>query len=127
MGQPETHDLYRRMVDLECRSTFAFQGGRWLGDIAPQLLTAHLRNKLAFAKDMARQRMELEKRITKPMLYVKGWPTRLLSAAEADILADVRTKMSGLLKLKAGYLDRASILQRYADLMAVRSHKGKVG
>ncbi|MCR5942593.1 phosphoadenosine phosphosulfate reductase family protein [Ochrobactrum sp. XJ1] len=124
-GQPETHDLYRRMVDLECRSTFAFQGGRWLGDIAPQLLTAELRNKLAFAKDMARQRMELEKRITKPMLYLKGWPTRLLSAAEADILADVRTKMNGLLDLNADHLDRASILQRYAELLALRSRKEK--
>ena len=32
--QPETHDLYRRMVDLERRSPFAFQGARWLGDVA---------------------------------------------------------------------------------------------
>lgn len=37
-AQPESHDLYRQMVQLEIDSSFAFQGARWLGDIAPDIL-----------------------------------------------------------------------------------------
>jgi len=65
--QPETHDLYRRMVDLECRSTFAFQGARWLGDVAPHLLDADIRDALMLAKEAARRRVAMERRITRPM------------------------------------------------------------
>lgn len=124
-AQTETHDLYRETVDLECRSTFAFQGSRWLGDIAPHLLGDRLRDALAVAKEKARRRVEAERRITKPMLYVKGWPTRMLSDAEADILAEVRTEVSGMLGLRSRCLDRASIHARYAELIAIRSSKGR--
>lgn len=124
-GQPETHDLYREMVGLECRSTFAFQGSRWLGDIAPHLLGDDLSEALASAKEKARLRIDAENRITKPMLYVKGWPTRMLSDAEADLLAEVRTRVSSLLGLQARYLDRASIHARYAELIAINAGKGR--
>ncbi|MFK0333878.1 phosphoadenosine phosphosulfate reductase family protein [Rhizobium sp. NPDC090275] len=121
--QSEAHDLYRRMVDLECRSTFAFQGARWLGDIAPHLLCRDARERLAAAKDKARRRAEVERRILQPMLYVKGWPTRMLSDAEADLLAEVRCQVSELLCLNARYLDRTAIHRRYAALLATRAVK----
>lgn len=124
-GQAETHDLYREMVNLECRSTFAFQGSRWLGDIAPHLLGNRLCDALSLAKERARRRIEAERRITKPMLYVKGWPTRMLSDGEADLLAEVRTDVSDLLGLQARYLDRASIHARYAELIALNAAKGR--
>jgi 3'-phosphoadenosine 5'-phosphosulfate sulfotransferase (PAPS reductase)/FAD synthetase len=124
-AQTETHDLYRETVGLECRSTFAFQGSRWLGDIAPHLLGDRLRDALTVAKEKARRRVEAERRITKPMLYVKGWPTRMLSDAEADTLAEVRTEVSGMLGLRSRCLDRASIHARYAELIAIRSSKGR--
>lgn len=123
--QPETHDLYRQMVDLECRSTFAFQGARWLGDIAPHLLDRDALAALVAAKELARQRIEAERRITPPMLYVKGWPTRMLSDAEADRLADARATVSGLLGLNARYLDRAAIHGRYAELLAARTNNAQ--
>lgn len=122
-GQSETHDLYREMVGLECRSTFAFQGSRWLGDIAPHLLGDELRNALASAKDKARLRVEAETRITKPMLYVKGWPTRMLSDREADLLVEARTEVSTLLGLRGRYLDRNSIHARYAELIALNASR----
>lgn len=121
--QSETHDLYRRMVDLESRSTFAFQGARWLGDIAPHLLSRDAREGLAEAKDKARRRVEIERRITQPMLYVKGWPTRMLSDAEAELLAEVRCQVSELLGLNARHLDRTAIHHRYAALLAARGEK----
>ncbi|RWN11782.1 phosphoadenosine phosphosulfate reductase family protein [Mesorhizobium sp.] len=122
-AQPEAHETYRRMVKLECASSFAFQGSRWLGDVAPHLLGDDDRAALARAKDIAQARVAAEKRITKAMLYVKGWPTRMLTDGEADILADVRCEVSRLLGLTSHHLDRASIHQRYADLIAERDGK----
>lgn len=123
--QPETHDLYRQMVDLESRSTFAFQGARWLGDIAPHLLSRDARDALAAAKDLARRRVEAERRITRPMLYVKGWPTRMLADDEADLLAEARGTVSNLLGLNSRYLDRDAIHGRYAALLEARTVRAR--
>ncbi|WP_244506328.1 phosphoadenosine phosphosulfate reductase family protein [Pararhizobium polonicum] len=122
-GQPETHDLYRQMVGLESRSTFAFQGARWLGDIAPHLLRPDMQARLAAAKDKAARRRAAERRLSKQMLYVKGWPTRMLSDGEADLLAEVRAEISTMLGLRAGFLDRASIHTRYAELLEIRANR----
>lgn len=124
-AQPETHDLYRHMVGLECRSTFAFQSSRWLGDIAPHLLQPRMRDLLALAKDKANRRREAERRLTKPMLYVKGWPIRMLSDGEADLLAEVRSEVSTMLGLRARYLDRTSIHTRYAELLDMCATRGR--
>lgn len=117
-AQPEAHDLYRRMVALESASSFGFQGARWLGDVAPHLLAEEGRAALVNAKRVAGARMAAEKRITKPMLYVKGWPTRMLSDDEADTLAGVRREVSDLLGFRSEILSRSSIHARYAELLA---------
>lgn len=114
----ESHDLYRRMVALEIASTFAFQGSRWLGDVAPHLLSDEKRSDLLAAKLRGSVRIAAEKQITKGMLYVKGWPTRMLTDDEAQLLAGVRNKVSGLLNIAARCLDVPSIHARYAELMA---------
>jgi hypothetical protein len=124
-AQPEAHDLYRQMVGLECRSTFAFQSSRWLGDIAPQLLQPRTCDLLAMAKERAVRRREAERRLTKPMLYVKGWPTRMLSDGEADLLAEVRSEISAMLGFRARYRDRASIHARYAELLDMHASRGR--
>lgn len=67
----ESHDLYRRMVALESASTFAFQGSRWLGDIAPDLLSEPERAAFERAKGKAARRVALEKSLSREMLYVK--------------------------------------------------------
>lgn len=123
--QLEAQGLYRRMVDLECRSTFAFQGARWLGDIAPHLLHPDARDALAFAKEMAARRIAAEHRISRSMLYVKGWPTRMLSDTEAELLAEVRAEVSDLLRLNARFLDRDAIHGRYAELLAIKASKSR--
>ena len=114
----ESHDLYRRMVALESASTFAFQGSRWLGDIAPDLLSEPERAAFERAKGKAARRVALEKSLSREMLYVKGWPTRMLTNAEAALLASVRTEVGELLGIQAGYLDVPSIHDRYAQLLA---------
>ncbi|WP_292502512.1 phosphoadenosine phosphosulfate reductase family protein [Mesorhizobium sp.] len=117
-AQPEAHDLYRRMVGLESTSTFGFQGARWLGDIAPHLLDADASHRFANGKIRALHRIAAEAKITPGMLYVKGWPTRMLTDAEADVLAETRSRITGLFGFNSDHLTRHSIHQRYADLMA---------
>lgn len=117
-ARPEAHDLYRHMVALEIASAFAFQGGRWLGDVAPHLLDGDLRRGLIVAKARAVRRIAAESQITPAMLYVRGWPTRMLTDAEADILASVRREVSDLYGFRSHCLDRQAIHARYAQLLA---------
>lgn len=117
-SDPAGIPIYRRMVDLEIVSSFAFQGSRWLGDVHPLQLTIGQRDRLLLAKHVARARVEAEKQITKGMLYVKGWPTRMLTDDEADTLARVRYTVGNLLQIETRCIDRASIHARYAELMA---------
>ncbi|OHV80319.1 phosphoadenosine phosphosulfate reductase family protein [Ensifer sp. LCM 4579] len=119
-AQPEAHALYRRMVALEARSTFAFQGSRWLGDVAPHLLDEEDRAALVRGKAAALARQKAEMSITKPMLYVKGWPLRMLTDAEADLLAGVRQEVCDALGFACRFLDRESIHARYAELLAAK-------
>lgn len=119
-AQPEAHDVYRRMVGLEADSSFAFQGARWLGDIAPHLLGSELADRLVAGKARAAHRIAAEKRITKPMLYEKGWPTRMLTNDEADILARVRVEIASMFGWQPTFTDRATIHGRYAELIGAK-------
>lgn len=110
--------MQNRHETMEIASTFGFQGSRWLADVAPQLLSDDVRADVRRAKEKAVQRVALEKLITKEMLYVKGWPTRMLTDIEAAALATVRRGVSELIGLRSHYLDVPSIHGRYAELMA---------
>lgn len=122
-AQPEAHDLYRRMVALEAASTFAFQGARWLGDVAPHLLTPEGLAVLRDAQRRAALRVAAEKAVTPEMLYVKGWPTRMLTDDEADILACVRRQVGEIMGLAVKHTTRASINDRYAALLEEKARK----
>ncbi|WP_248309358.1 hypothetical protein [Bosea sp. AK1] len=67
----------------------------------------------------------MERRITRPMLYQKGRPSRMLSDDEADLFVEVRGEVSRLLHLNAQYLDREAIHGRYAELLAIQASRGK--
>lgn len=122
-NQEESHNLYRQMVQLEIDSGFAFQGARWLGDIAPHIQPAEMREALHLAKHKAQLRKEIESTITKPMLYVKGWPTRMLTDDEAEILAAARSKVSTLYGFASKHLTVDSIHERYAALLEEKARK----
>lgn len=81
--------------------------------------------RLAIAKDKADGRREAGGRLMKPMLYVKGWPTRMLSDGEADLLAEVRSEVSTMVGIRARCLDRSSIHARYAELLDMRDSRGR--
>lgn len=118
--------VYRTMVGLEVESTFAFQGSSWLADIAPDLLDETIRAAIAEAKCRAAAREEIEARIPDHLLYTEGWPTVMPTSAEAELLAEVRHEIAELLGLDVKYTDAASILARYAELMAKNAAKEAV-
>ena len=76
-GCADNAAVYRLMVALEISSTFAFQAQRWLADVAPQLLEAGQRARLADAKEQAAARMAAEARLPGRLLYTAGWPTQV--------------------------------------------------
>ena len=115
--------VLRTIVALEARSTFAFQGSRWLGDIAPQLLDEAARAALAAAKERAKQRIEIEARIPKHLLYTKGWPTVMPTQDEAELLCAVRREVAELLGIRIQHTDPVALLARYAELMAQKAAK----
>lgn len=123
----DNHEPYIRMVELEARSSFAFQGNRWLADVAPHILSESLRSKVEEAKIIAAQRQVIEAEIPKHLLYTSGWPTSLPTPEEAELLARVRRQVSALLGFNSECLDAASVHDRYASLMALKKAKGKGG
>lgn len=120
---PDNHDVYRRMVELEIVSTFAFQGGKWLGDVAPHLLAQATLDKLAAAKVKANQRIAIEAELPNHLLYVKGWPTGMPTSAEAALIASVRSRISALLGLNAQMLTGSAVMERYDYLMEEKASK----
>lgn len=122
-ANPTHATLYREMVDLEIASAFAFQGSRWLGDVAPQLLTTVQREGLLRAKERAKRAKIAQKRIPKHLLYTRGWPTVMPTREEAELLSEVRREVADALGLQIERADAQSILDRYADLMANKEAK----
>jgi hypothetical protein len=121
----DNHEPYIQLVELEAKSTFAFQGNRWLSDVAPHILPPSLRELAEQAKATAGQRQVIEAEIPKHLLYTSGWPTLLPTREEAALLANVRQRVSRLLGLDCQYLDAESVQARYAALLAIKEAKGK--
>ncbi len=118
---PDNHEIYRAMVDLEARSTFAFQGNRWLADTAPHLLDAEMRRAVTRARLAAHERMRLEARLPRHLLFVKGWPTTVPTREEASLLGETRRRISVLLGIDADYHTGPAICERYRDLIAAKT------
>jgi 3'-phosphoadenosine 5'-phosphosulfate sulfotransferase (PAPS reductase)/FAD synthetase len=120
---PDNHATYREQVGLEIVSTFAFQGSRWLGDVAPHLLDDAARAALAGAKVRAELRVLAENRIPQHLLYVKGWPTVMPTEAEAELIAEVRRAVAAAVGIEVRCTTAAAVMARYAELMAMKASK----
>ncbi len=120
---PDNIAIYRTMVDLEIASTFAFQGSRWLGDVAPQLLSDEQRAGLVRAKEIAARRVTVEARIPEHLLYERGWPKVMPTREEAELLCGVRREVAALLRIEVSCTEPAELTARYAELMAQKRAK----
>lgn len=122
-GCADNADLYREMVKLELDSTFAFQGARWLADVAPDLLHAEERVRIPAAKMLAGRRVAAESCIPPELLYVKGWPTFVPDIKQAALIAAVRRDVASAVGLHIGFTDAESVRARYADLFNARAKR----
>ncbi len=118
---PDNRDIYREMVAIEIASTFSFQETRWLGDVAPHLLSEDMRAGLEDAKRRAALRGAAEARIPNHLLYTKGWPTVMPTRAEAALLGEVRLVVAAVVGIAIRYTDPDAILDRYAQLMEAKA------
>lgn len=113
-------ELYREMVELECVSTFAFQGSRWLADVAPQLLSADLRDRATAAKVAAIARQEAEARIPVHLLYSPGWPHAVPNLQDAELLAQARREVAAAVGIEIEYTTAGAIHERYEALIRTK-------
>lgn len=113
----DNQDIYREMVDLEIRSTFAFQSAKWLGDVAPHLLKPEQLVGLARAKAAAERRKEAESVIPAHLLYTKGWPDTVPNPDEAELIAHVRRQVAEAVGIDIKYTTAPAIMERYVKLM----------
>jgi len=119
----DNHDIYREMVDLEVTSTFSFQDGKWLADLAPWLLSPEVLARVPAAKEAARRREAAEGRITDRLLYVKGWPACIPTLEEAKMLCEVRLEVAAAVGLDVLYTEPAALIARYEELMEINRQK----
>lgn len=120
---PDNADIYRSMVELEIKSTFQFQSNRWLGDLAPHLLTQDMLDRLAASKAAAMLREQAEARLPKHLLFTKGWPTSRPTHDEAVLIGEVRKEVGATLGLKVRFTEAEEILSHYAALMELSKNK----
>jgi len=116
-GCQSNREAYILLVELESVSSSGFQGNRWLGDVAPHLLSADLLARFEHAKSVNAKRKAIEEQIPNRLLYQKGWPTAVPTRADAELLAGVRREVSALSGIEARFLDADSIIARYEDLL----------
>ena len=114
---PDNADIYRRMVDLEIVSAFAFQEGKWLGDVRPGWLSQSQMKGLARAKKTCSAREEVEARIPEHLLYTKGWPTCIPRLDEARLLCSVREAVADLMGFSINFQEPEELVARYEELM----------
>ena len=117
-GCEDNHDIYRSMVELEATSTYAFQGARWLADVAPSLLSPELAHRVIEAKANGLVRQQAEAELPKHLLFTKGWPTSVPTMEEAELIASVRRRVSAALNLPARFLTGGEVRERYGELMS---------
>jgi 3'-phosphoadenosine 5'-phosphosulfate sulfotransferase (PAPS reductase)/FAD synthetase len=115
--------IYREMVELEVVSTFSFQGQRWLGDVAPGLLDASVRQRLQEAKERAAEREAAEAMLPPELLFVSGWPTFVPSLVQAALIAEVRRRVAQAVGLAVNYTDAVSVQARYDQLIGEAKRK----
>ena len=114
---PDHTPIYRRMVDLEIKSTFGFQGSRWLADVAPDLLDVRTQAAVVDAKARAARRIELEKNISNDVMFAKGAPKRPLTWREANTIADVRREIGRLIGLAPRFVTPNAVMDHYERLL----------
>jgi 3'-phosphoadenosine 5'-phosphosulfate sulfotransferase (PAPS reductase)/FAD synthetase len=117
---PANLDHYLHLVAMEADSTFSFQPGRWLADVAPHLLPGALARDIEQSKRDAAQRRSLEAGMPPALRFVKGWPPRAPTIDEAKRIAAARAPILARHGLADLYPDSLAVIARFAELLAAK-------
>ncbi len=115
---PENEAVWHLLVDLEHRSSFQFQTGRWLADLAPAKLTREEHSAVAEARRKLTTRLLLEATLPAAANLKNGQASRGLTAEEARAVAHYRRELGQLLGLKPNYTTAAEVAQAYKERVA---------
>jgi hypothetical protein len=111
-------NVYRQLVALEAESSFSFQPGRWLREVAPHLLSVDLARHLGPGQGRCAQARGIGIANPDDLPLSKGVPGRLPTRSEAELLASIRREMSALLGFDLGYKSPEEVLGRYGHLFS---------
>lgn len=112
--------LFLHLVEMEARSSFSFWPDRWLSDIAPSLIKEPLKGLVTEGKRKAIERQAIEAAMPTGLRYVKGWPVRLPTHAEAVAIVAARRAILAHHDQPELYPTAAAVIERFAQLMAAR-------
>jgi 3'-phosphoadenosine 5'-phosphosulfate sulfotransferase (PAPS reductase)/FAD synthetase len=116
-------ELYLHLVGMEASSTFSFQPERWLGDVAPALLSPGLAADLERAKVDAARRREIEAAMPEGLRYVKGWPVRVPTWEEAAAIVTARSEILRRHGQEDRYSSPRLVVDRFEELLALKAGK----
>ena len=119
----ENLPLASRQAELEFRSTFAFQGSRWLAETLLEVVPGLSPDRLEDARRRAAIRERAEARIPQHLLYSKGWPTCMPTHGEAELLGQVRQEVAEAVGLQPTFTTPEQILGRYQELIDLKKAK----
>jgi 3'-phosphoadenosine 5'-phosphosulfate sulfotransferase (PAPS reductase)/FAD synthetase len=116
-------DLFLEYVSMEADSTFSFQPERWLGDVAPALLSPGLAADLERAKIDAARRRAIEEAMPAGLRYVDGWPIRVPTQDEAASIVVARREILVRHRLEELYPTARLVIDRFQELMDLNGTK----
>ncbi len=119
---PAGHPVYIRMCDLELASGFAFQGNRWLTSLGLDIVPAGA-ERLELAKKLAERRTEAQAWIPKHLQFTRGWPHRVPTLEESELLAQMRSVIGQLYGWDVKYTTGPTVQTRYQELMELKQLK----
>lgn len=120
---PGNRWLYIHYVEMECVSTFSFQHQRWLGDVAPHLLSSGLASDIERAKTHALERRALEAALPARHRFVKGWPLYVPTLEEAALIVAGRAAILAQHGLDDMFNTPALVRDRFAELLTMKEAK----
>lgn len=112
--------LFNHYVEMEAKTTFSFQAGRWLADVRPDLLSTGMIADIDRAKARCLQRRSIEAALPAHHRFVKGWPLYVPSLDEAAQIAAGRATILAHHSAENRFPTAQAVRDRFAELIAMK-------
>lgn len=105
------------LVGLEASSAYSFQAAHWLADLASGAMSSALKMAIARAKAWAEERRQIEQALPARHRYVDGWPLHIPTHAEAQQIAEARSRILDWYEIDSAYRSAQTVRDRFAQLV----------